>query len=261
MNAELKRPWPLRTVTLKVLDLDAQAAFYRGFGLAELERTPSQALLGAGQRPLLRLRLLEGGRPRAQGTAGLYHFALLVPSEPDLGSFLLHASSASLPFVGAGDHLVSQALYFEDPEGNGIEVYADRPRSTWTYDGDQVRMATLPVDTRALAAQGDPHWRGLAAGTLLGHMHLSVADLDRSAAHYQGLGMRVIASLGDHFRFLSWDGYHHHLGLNLLQGRGAAAVPPGQSGLESFAVDRAGEVDLTAPDPDGVVVTAAAAQP
>lgn len=251
----VEQRWPVSDLTLKVLDLDAETAFYREFGLAPLERTGSEAVLGAGDRPLLRLRALREGRPRPPRTAGLYHFAILVPDEGALGSFLVHVAGMKVAFVGASDHLVSQALYFEDPEGNGIEVYADRPRSAWGWSGGQVKMATLPLDLQRLAGLASGTWNGFPPGTLLGHMHLNVADLDRSQAHYERMGMEVIAALPG-ARFLSWDGYHHHLGMNLWAGRRVAPVEPDVAGLESFTIARpspsAGE-----PDPDGVRVDVA----
>jgi catechol 2,3-dioxygenase len=253
--------WPLRGLRLKVLDLDGEAGFYERFGLRVLDRSGDSVTLGAGEVPLLTLTRLDGGTPRPPRTAGLYHFALLLPTEADLGAFLVHAARERFPYVGAGDHLVSQALYFEDPEGNGIEVYADRPRETWQRDGDMIRMATLPVDLDRLAAQATGPWAGFPEGTVLGHMHLNVADLERSQAHYEGLGMRLMASLPS-ARFLSYDGYHHHLGINLWAGRGVGPVEPGVAGLESFTIARPG-VQVDSPDPDGVrvIAPAGAAEP
>jgi len=249
----LKEVWPLSHLTLRVLDLEGQADFYGRFGLTELQRSDSESVLGSGEKPLLRLVRLAGGSPRPARSAGLYHFALLLPSEEDLGSFVLHAGRARLPFVGAGDHLVNQALYFQDPEDNGIEVYADRPRETWDWSRGQLAMGTLPVDLDRLAGLAREDWRGFPEGTLLGHMHLNVADLDRSQAYYEGLGMELIASLPS-ARFLAWDRYHHHLGINLWRGAGVQPVAPGVAGLESFSVRRPGLAPVT-PDPDGVLVT------
>jgi catechol 2,3-dioxygenase len=251
-------PWRLGEVTLKVLDLDAQIDFYRHFGLVPLAREGDVATLGAGDTPLLRLVQLKDGRRRPPRTAGLYHFALLVPSEADLGTFVRHAAADKLPFVGAADHLVSQALYFEDPEGNQIEVYADRPKDEWTWVDGTVEMATLPLDLDRLAALEGPEWSSLSAGTVLGHMHLNVGDLDRSQAFYESIGMQVMLDLGGFMRFMSWDGYHHHLGLNLEQGRGAAPVEPDVSGVESFTVQPTAEAGVTMVDPDGIQVVPAA---
>lgn len=252
--------WPLAGLTLKVLDLETQRDFYLRFGFAEISRSDNEVVLGAGTSPLLYLKRLPGGRPRPARSAGLFHFAILVPDERVLGTFLEHAARERFPYVGAGDHLVSQALYFEDPEENGIEVYADRPRTEWTFDGKQVRMATLPVDLERLASLSTGEWTGFPAGTVLGHMHLTVGDLDRAEAHYRSLGMDVTASLGAFFRFMSWDGYHHHLGLNLAHGRGAAPVTPDVAGLEAFSIRRDGVEEALGSDPDGISVNAESPQ-
>ncbi|MHB8508374.1 MAG: VOC family protein [Candidatus Dormibacteria bacterium] len=249
--------WPLGRVNLKVLDLDAQVAFYRRFGLTVTSTSSTSVMLGAGEREILELTLLQGGKPRPGGTAGLYHFAILVPDEPTLGSFVRHAAEARLPFIGASDHLVSQALYFEDPEGNQIEVYADRPRSEWSFRNGRVDMATLPLDLDRIAALAAVAWAGFPDGTVIGHMHLNVADLDRSQAFYQELGMAVTADIGGFMRFMSWDGYHHHLGLNLGQGRGAAPVDPGVSGLASYTASHEGVAAIESIDPDGIRVVRA----
>jgi catechol 2,3-dioxygenase len=165
-----------------------------------------------------------------------------------------YSAEEKLPFVGAADHLVSEALYFEDPEGNQIEVYRDRPVDEWTWDGERVEMATLHLDLNRLASVAGPPWAGFPAGTVLGHMHLNVGDLDRSQAFYETLGMKLMADLGGFMRFMSWDDYHHHLGLNLAQGRGAAPVEPDVSGVESFTVRAAGGAPERLVDPDGIAV-------
>ena len=244
--------WRLGEVALKVLDLDAQVRFYTKFGMRLLGRDGAAATLGTTGTPLLRLRQLDGGRARPRHTAGLYHFAILVPSEADLGAFVRHAAADKLPFVGAADHLVSEALYFEDPEGNQIEVYRDRPAEEWTWIQGALEMATLHLDLNRLANVPGGEWSGFPQGTVLGHMHLSVADLDRSQAFYEALGMKVMGDVGGFMRFMSWDNYHHHLGLNLAQGRGAAPVEPDVAGLESFTIRRVEPVLQTVVDPDGI---------
>ncbi|HEV1998786.1 MAG TPA: hypothetical protein VGR61_11735, partial [Candidatus Dormibacteraeota bacterium] len=176
----------------------------------------------------------------------------LVPSEADLGAFVRYAATEKLPFVGAADHLVSEALYFEDPEGNQIEVYRDRPKGEWQWSNGLVEMATLHLDLNRLASVAGPQWRGFPDGTVLGHMHLNVADLDRSQAFYETLGMNVMADVGGFMRFMSWDNYHHHLGLNLAQGRGAAPVEPDVSGVDSFSMRGVKSIAEPVSDPDGI---------
>lgn len=243
--------WPLGSVELKVLDLAREVEFYEWFGLTRLGGDGDGAVLGAGGRPLLRLVALPGGEERPRHTAGLYHFALLLPSEEQLGGFLRRSLEERLPLTGTADHLVSQALYYDDPEGNGIEVYADRPRSEWEYRDGRLNIGTVHLDFERLMRIAAPAEKKIPGGTVLGHMHLNVSDLDVSQAFYEGLGMELMAAAGHVMRFLSWDGYHHHLGLNVLEGHGAAPVAEGVRGLRSFEVRR---IDAERTDPQGVVL-------
>ena len=230
------KPWPLRDVTLKVLGLSSQVQFYQDFGLTLLDRSDSHATFAAGDARLLLTRLTDG-KPRPPRTAGLFHFALLLPDRPSLGAFLRFATGRPWQFVGAADHLVSESLYFSDPEQNGIEVYADRAAESWQWNEGRISMATLPLDLHELAQLSGAEWQGFASGARLGHMHLTVADLDRSQAFYEKLGLRLTLDWGA-FRFLAWDGYHHNLAINLVEGRNAAQITANISGLESFSVER-----------------------
>jgi catechol 2,3-dioxygenase len=244
--------WPLGAVELKVLDLEREAQFYERFGLERISEGKDDAVFGADGRPILRLSLLAGGRERPRHTAGLYHFAILLPDERELGGFLQRSLEERLPLTGTADHFVSQALYFDDPEGNGIEVYADRPRSEWQYPNGRLNIGTDHLDFERLLRIADKPKPRFSAGTLLGHMHLNVADLDASQAFYESLGMELMAEAGHVMRFLSWEGYHHHLGINLLEGRGAAPVAPDVRGLRRFQVLRA---DAQLVDPNGITVS------
>jgi catechol 2,3-dioxygenase len=247
--------WPLGSVELKVLDLQGELAFYERFGLTRIDDGADTATLGAGGSPLLRLRALPGGRDRPRRTAGLYHFAILLPREAELGGFLRRALEERLPLTGTADHFVSQALYFDDPEGNGIEVYADRPRNEWQYPKGHLNIGTDHLDFERLLRIADKSEKKLSSGTVLGHMHLNVSDLDSSQAFYESMGMELMAEAGRVMRFMSWDGYHHHLGINLLEGLGAAPVEAGVRGLQSFEVRR---LDRARTDPNGIEVTPAA---
>jgi catechol 2,3-dioxygenase len=231
------KAWPLRELTLKVLDLSAEVAFYRAFGFRLEGEGKHRAVLSAGDGPKVTLKQLANGRLRPRGTAGLFHFALLLPDRASLGAFVRFASRNSFHFAGAADHLVSESLYFSDEEGNGIEVYADRPRETWEWEGDTVRMATVALNLKELAVLPGPKWAGFPQGTRLGHMHLTVGDLDRSQEFYESLGLKLTLDWGA-FRFYSWDSYHHHLAINLVEGPGAAPITSGISGLESFSIHR-----------------------
>jgi catechol 2,3-dioxygenase len=244
--------WPLGALELKVLDLERQVAFYEWFGLTRQTGDKDSAVLGVDGRPLLRLQAAPGLRPRPRHTAGLYHFAILLPSEEELGGFLRRSFEEKLPLTGTSDHFVSQALYFDDPEGNGIEVYADRPRSEWTYPNGVLNIGIDHLDFERLLRIAASPQKKFSKGTVLGHMHLNVSDLDRSQAFYESLGMALMAQAGHVMRFLSWDGYHHHLGINLLEGRGAAPVEPGVAGLERFEILR---LDSARTDPDGIGLT------
>ena len=179
-------------VTLQVADLDRSLAFYRDFaGFREIERRPADgartAALGAHGSDAVLLVLFEkrGARPvPRRGLLGLYHFALLLPDRAALGRFVRRASAARVPF-GSADHLVSEALYLTDPDGLGIEVYADRPRGEWTYAGRELQMATLALDVQDLvAAGGSERWSGMPNGTTIGHVHLHVGDLEQAARFY-----------------------------------------------------------------------------
>jgi catechol 2,3-dioxygenase len=247
--------WPLGSLELKVLDLEREVAFYEQFGLTRMDGGTERATFGAGGAALLRLKAMQGGRDRPRRTAGLFHFAILLPREEELGGFLKRSLEERLPLTGTADHFVSQALYFDDPEGNGIEVYADRPRSDWTYPNGRLNIGTDHLDFERLLRIADKPEKKFSSGTVLGHMHLNVADLDSSQAFYESMGMELTAEAGRVMRFMSWDGYHHHLGINVLEGQGAARVEPGVRGLESFEVRL---VDAAKTDPNGIAVTPAA---
>ena len=208
--------------------------------------------MGVDRSPILKLTALPGGKQRPRHTAGLYHFAILLPDEQTLGGFLQRSLEERLPLTGTADHYVSQALYFDDPEGNGIEVYADRPRSEWQYPGGRLNIGTDHLDFERLLRIANKPEQKLPSTTVLGHMHLNVSDLDASQAFYEGLGMEVMAELGGIMRFMSWDGYHHHLGINLLEGRDAQPVPPDVRGLRGFEIRRLSE---PATDPNGIELT------
>src|SRR3984893_7621279 len=206
--------WPLGSLELKVLDLEREVGFYERFGLTRIDDGAGTATLGAGGSALLRLKALEGGRDRSRGTAGLFSFSILLPGEEKLGGFLKRTLEERLPLTGTADHYVSQALYFDDPEGNGIEVYADRPRGEWQFPNGHLNIGTDQLDFERLLRIADAPRPKFSDETVLGHMHLNVADLDRSQHFYESLGMDLMGEVGGMMRFMSWDGYHHHLGIN-----------------------------------------------
>jgi catechol 2,3-dioxygenase len=223
----------LGRVRLQVANLERSLAWYGNvLGLRVLERSADGATLAAhgDDAPLVVLRERPGASPQPhRGRLGLYHFAILLPDRAALGRFVAHLSSIG-ERAGASDHLVSEALYLNDPDGLGIEVYADRPRETWRYDAQrQLAMDTRPLNLDSLvqAAGGQP-WTGMPAGTEIGHVHLHVGDIERAAAFYHAsLGLDKVVWSYPGALFLSAGGYHHHLGLNTWAGPGA--VPAGEN--------------------------------
>ena len=226
-------------VTLQVADLERSLDYYRTtLGLSELERDAGGAVLGAGEGPLVELRERRGIRRAGRGRLGLFHFALLLPDRPALGRFVRHLSDLGVQ-AGAGDHLVSEAFYLTDPDGLGIEVYADRPRTSWRRSGRELMMATDPVDVAGVvAAAGGEPWSGMPAGTTMGHLHLHVGDLELASRFYsQALGLDRMAWSYPGALFLAAGGYHHHLGTNIWAGAGARPPEPDQAQLLEWTLE------------------------
>jgi catechol 2,3-dioxygenase len=234
----------LGPVHLIVSDLDRSVAFYQdAIGLQVHEQTDAEASLGTGVGEPLLVLAGEPGARRAGRHAGLYHVALLFPSRDELARALQRLVVTRNPIEGASDHGVSEAIYLSDPDGNGLELYRDRPREHWpapANPGDTVGMFTQPLDVQGLydTVAADPPQRHAAPGLTVGHIHLHVNDLPAAVAFYTGeLGLDVTTMYGDQAAFLSWDGYHHHVGLNTWRGIGIPGVPSGGVvGLRHFTV-------------------------
>jgi catechol 2,3-dioxygenase len=226
-------------VELTVADLPRSLDYYTGaIGLQLIADDDLEASLGADGRELLHLRTLRDARP-ADGYTGLFHFALLVPERLDLARWLAHAATTQVGLTGASDHFVSEAIYLRDPDGHGIEIYWDRPRELW--EGQVRRMGTWPLDVASLLDElDDPHapgFTGLPGGTTMGHVHLRVADVDETVRFYRdGLGLGLMVQLGPQAAFLSAGGYHHHLGANTWESRGAPPAPPGYATLDHATI-------------------------
>ncbi len=225
----------LGAVQLTVSDLDRSVGYYgTSIGLDLLEEGSDRASLGAGGEELLVL-VEEPGARAGGGYTGLYHFALLVPDRADLARWLAHAARDRVQLVGASDHYVSEALYLSDPDEHGIEIYWDRPREHW--EGQvAARMTTLPLDVDDLFAElADPRtepFNGLPPNTVMGHLHLKVADIADTVAFYgDRLGFGLMAKLGFQAAFFGAGGYHHHIGANIWESTGAAPPPPGTAAL------------------------------
>jgi len=231
-------------VHLTIADLHRSIAFYEDkLGFTVHRRQPGTAALGAGGNDLLVLNESPSA-PAAGRTTGLYHFAILVPSRLELARSLRRLAERRVPMQGFSDHLVSEAMYLGDPDGNGIEVYRDRPREEWQYVNGQLRMASDPLDVESLLREAEadaelnPEWRGLAAGTRIGHMHLRVSFIEDTLEFYeQVLGFSLTARYGDSAIFLAADGYHHHIAANTWAGVGAPRPPRGAIGLDHFVVE------------------------
>jgi catechol 2,3-dioxygenase len=213
-------------VRLQVSDLERSLAWYgRVLGFRVAERRDGFAALAAhgDGAPLVELYEKAGAAPSPmRGQLGLYHFAILLPDRAALGRFVAHLGEVGERF-GASDHLVSEATYLHDPDGLGIEVYADRPRESWSAEGRELQMTTVALNLRDVtaAAHGEP-WTGMPAGTTIGHVHLHVGDLRRAADFYHAaLGLDAVVWSYPGALFLSAGGYHHHLGLNTWAGPGA----------------------------------------
>lgn len=230
----------LGRVRLQVADLERSIAFYEGvLGFRTIRRTADTASLGphGEDREIVHLRQLRTARavPR-RGLLGLYHFAILLPDRAALGRFLAHLAEIS-HYAGMSDHFVSEALYLTDPDGLGIEVYADRPRDAWRYDERQLFMTTnhLNVDDLIAAARGE-QWTGMPPGTVLGHVHLYVGDIEKAEAFYHdALGFDKIVWSYPGALFMSAGGYHHHLGTNTWA-RGAPSASDADARLLEWEI-------------------------
>lgn len=228
-------------VRLQIADLARSLAFYEQvLGLRVVEHSDAHAVLAAQgeDRPLVELVERKGVGPSGHGLLGLYHFAILLPDRPSLGRFVRHLADIGAR-AGAGDHLVSEAFYLADPDGLGIEVYADRPRSTWRRQGRELMIATDPVDVAdLLAAAGDEPWTGMPAGTVIGHVHLHVADLAQGSAFFsEALGFDRMTWRYPGALFLGAGGYHHHLGTNTWAGSGARPPAHGDARLLEWTIE------------------------
>jgi catechol 2,3-dioxygenase len=230
----------LGVVRLTVADLAAQSFFYeRTIGLIRLREADDLVVLGSlDGTPIVELVGRQGAPPRPGRTTGLFHLAILVPSRAELARTVRRVTDAGWRFSGGSDHLVSEAMYLNDPEGNGIELYRDRPRAEWRWTDGDVAMDTLPIDLDGVMAEAPADAdAGMAPGTVLGHVHLNVADLAAAETFWSGIvGFDVVVRGYPGALFVSAGGYHHHLGLNTWYGVGAPAAPAGSRGLDRFEI-------------------------
>lgn len=240
MNFHEKPVMHVGEVGLKVMNLPLMAQFYKEvIGFDPILETAEKVQLGVDGKVLLNLETWGGFVPKQQRYAGLYHFAILLPSRKELGKALLSLHSQGIP-LGSSDHLVSEALYLSDPEGNGIEIYYDRSFEKWEWHGDEVLMAVDPIDAEGLVEEAQAAgemWSGLPSDTVMGHIHLHVSNLaDAKRFYVEGLGFEVVAAMGEQALFLADQKYHHHIGVNVWNGVGIPALPKETAGLGYYTL-------------------------
>ncbi len=222
-------------VWLKVSNLERSLAFYRDvIGL----QSSGGVLSADGEHPLLILEEDPEAVRKPRGTTGLYHFAILLPDRPSLAASLNHLATAKTSLQGLSDHWVSEAIYLPDADGNGIEIYADRPGRKWTDEDGNLHEVTAPMDVDDLMSNlPAEEWRGMPADTKMGHVHLHVASVPEAEAFYHGLlGFDISLKIDPTFSMVSAGGYHHHIGLNTWAGEGAPPPPEHAVGLKQFAI-------------------------
>jgi catechol 2,3-dioxygenase len=226
----------LGPVHLTVTDLDRSVGFYQdAIGLRQHSRGAEVAAMGAGGEALIVLHEAPFAKPAGRH-AGLYHVALLHPSREELGRALVRLAKTRTPIVGASDHGISEAIYLPDPDGNGLELAADRPRDEWPEDWGRLRPQALDMHGLIRLVAGEEPSRHADPRLAVGHLHLHVGDVERGLAFYRDvLGFEVQALLPS-AAFVSAGGYHHHLGFNVWRGPGVPPAPAGSVGMREWTV-------------------------
>lgn len=230
----------LGEVHINVQNLARVTQFYQQtLGLYVREQDDNSVELGTQSRTLLVLHETPNGKPSRGGT-GLYHFALLLPERKELARILRHFAENNTPLQGLSDHDVSEAIYLGDPEGNGIEIYADRPQRTWQFVDDAIKMRTIPLNVESLFAEltdDNERFTQIPDGTIMGHVHLHVDDVTQVEKFYQEiLGMDLMLRYGEMASFLSYEGYHHHLGANTWRSGTASLIDKDTLGLAYYTI-------------------------
>jgi len=237
-----RTPLHIGAVSLKTRNLEALAAFYgEALGLSVMRREERGATLGAGGVPLVELELQPAARPDDPREAGLYHTALLMPTRADLARWLHRVARRKVALTGASDHAVSEAFYLDDPDGNGVEVYCDRPAESWEWTGDDLKITTDPLDIDAILREvpANSSYLGAPDGLRIGHVHLRVGEVGRAEAFYRdGLGLDVTRRRHG-ASFMSSGRYHHHIAANVWHSAGAAVRDPDRAGLSLLVLEAA----------------------
>lgn len=229
-------PVSVAAVGLKSANARRLADYYRSVvGLNELQSDGQTIVLGAGERPLLTIDEDRELKPDSPRLAGLFHTAFLLPERADLGRWINRAIEKQIRITGASDHIVSEAVYLDDPDGNGIEIYVDRDRDGWRWNNGLVEMSTARMNVpgvQAAVPENDANWRGAPDNMVVGHVHLRVGD-PQEAEEWWNSEMRfdTVARYGADAVFMSTGGYHHHIATNAWGSRGATTRDAGVSGL------------------------------
>lgn len=244
-----RTPLHVGAVGLKVRDLDRLSQFYRDvLGLSVLDHDKNGATLGAGGVPVIHLEHQPGAKPDDPRTAGLYHTAFLMPTRADLARWILHVARHKVPLTGASDHGVSEAFYLDDPEGNGMEVYSDRPADSWQWIGNELKMITDPLDIDDILREVPPAatYPGAPEGLRIGHVHLRVGDIARAETFYRdALGLEVTRRRHG-ASFMSSGRYHHHIAGNVWHSAGAGPRDENRAGLSWLSLEAADDVAFEA---------------
>jgi catechol 2,3-dioxygenase len=244
-----RTPLRIGAVALVARDLDLLSDYYkRLLGLVENDRKPERVRLGAGGVTLLEIEHRPGAKPDDKRTAGLFHTAFLMPTRLDLARWILHVAGNRIQITGASDHGVSEAFYLDDPEGNGIEVYSDRPQDQWQRRHGLIQMGTDPLDVESILRDTRPSepYGTAPEGLRIGHIHLRVGELESAEKFYRGA---IGLDLTFRYRgaaFMSSGGYHHHVGANVWQSDGARMRDPDMTGLAWFSMEAADAETLDA---------------
>ena len=239
-------------ITLNIQDLNKQKDFYINvLGMKLIEESDSGFVTGFdGSTHTFTFEVLENGRVAAQSEAGLFHIAILLPTRADLGRFIKHTFQKQIPLSG-GDHLVSEATYLVDPEGNGIEVYVDRDRDTWTWSNGQVAMDTLALDFAGIVeSSGNTEWAGMPEGTIIGHLHLKGGE-SINPEFYGKYGFEIATKVMSAY-FMGSNKYHHHIAVNQWQSNKARIDPANTYGLKSFNISVPDAKSETVETPEGI---------
>jgi catechol 2,3-dioxygenase len=235
-----RTPLHIGAVALAVRDLDRLAAFYRDvIGFAVLDRGTDTATLGAGGVPIVHLTHRPDAKPDDPREACLYHTAFLMPTRADLARWILHVARGRVPLTGASDHAVSEAFYLDDPEGNGIEVYSDRPAESWQWTGSDLRITTDPLDVEDIVREvsSNATYPGAPDGLRIGHVHLRVGDVARAEAFYRDVIGLDVTRRRHGASFMSSGRYHHHIAGNVWHSAGAGMRDGERAGLAWFSFE------------------------